>query len=49
VVVRHNDIVGNAQAGLRVAATQTSPVDATCNWWGSATGPSGEGPEAATP
>lgn len=44
VVVRHNDIVGNAQAGLRVAATQTSPVDATCNWWGSATGPSGAGP-----
>jgi len=43
-VVRHNDIAGNAQAGLRVAAQQISAIDATCNWWGSPTGPSAAGP-----
>lgn len=42
-VVRYNDIVGNAHAGLRVAATQKTPIDASCNWWGSASGPSGAG------
>jgi hypothetical protein len=43
-VVRFNDIVGNAHAGLRVAPNITNPIDATCNWWGSVTGPSGAGP-----
>ena len=43
-VVRFNDIVGNAGAGLRVAPNITNPPDATCNWWGSADGPSGAGP-----
>jgi hypothetical protein len=42
-VVRFNDIEGNAQAGLRVAPNVTTPLDATCNWWGSASGPSGAG------
>ena len=41
--VRFNDIVGNAQAGLRVAPNVTTPLDATCNWWGSTSGPSGAG------
>lgn len=42
-VVRFNDIEGNAYAGLRVGPNITTPLDARCNWWGSASGPSGEG------
>ena len=41
--VRFNDIVGNAQAGLRVAGNITTTLDTSCNWWGSASGPSGLG------
>jgi hypothetical protein len=41
--VRFNDIVGNAFAGLRIGANQTAVIDATCNYWGSADGPSGTG------
>jgi len=44
ITVRFNDIDGNAQAGLRVASNMTTPIDATCNWWGSTSGPSGAGP-----
>ncbi len=43
-VVRFNDIEGNAYAGLRVGPNITTPLDARCNWWGSASGPSGAGP-----
>lgn len=39
--VRFNDISGNSHAGLR-NDTPTS-VDAPCNWWGAADGPSGAG------
>jgi hypothetical protein len=42
-VVRYNDIAGNAHAGLRVAPTAPA-IDARCNWWGAADGPSGDGP-----
>ncbi len=42
--VRFNDIVGNAFAGLRIGANQTVVIDASCNYWGSADGPSGVGP-----
>ena len=41
--VRFNDVAGNAQAGLRVGSNMTTPVDASCNWWGAASGPSGAG------
>jgi hypothetical protein len=41
VTVRFNDITGNAQAGLRVGRHETSSLDARCNWWGAADGPSG--------
>jgi hypothetical protein len=57
--VRFNNIVGNAHAGLHVGGNITTPLDARCNWWGSASGPSGVGagtgdavllePGAATP
>jgi hypothetical protein len=42
--VRFNDIMGNAFAGLRIGANQTVVIDASCNYWGSADGPSGVGP-----
>jgi hypothetical protein len=41
--VRYNDIIGNAQAGLRIAPNQTISIDASCNYWGSELGPSGIG------
>jgi hypothetical protein len=44
--VRFNDIVGNARAGLRIASNVAVQVEATCNFWGSETGPSGVGPGA---
>jgi len=45
VTVRFNDIEGNAQAGLRVGPNETAPsLQASCNWWGDASGPSGAGP-----
>src|SRR3989454_8596076 len=44
VTVRFNDIEGNAQAGLRVGPNETAPsLQTSCNWWGSASGPSGAG------
>ena len=39
-VVHRNNIVGNAEFGLDTAL----PIDATDNWWGDPSGPSGAGP-----
>jgi len=44
VTVRFNDVQGNSFAGLRIGNTQTAVIDASCNYWGSASGPSGVGP-----
>jgi hypothetical protein len=50
VAVRFNDFIDNEYAALRVGVNQLTPVDAKCNWWGAASGPSsvgaGEGPNA---
>ena len=43
VSVRFNDITGNSHAGLRLGSNQATTIDATCNWWGDVTGPSGLG------
>jgi hypothetical protein len=43
-VVRFNDVEGNAHAGLRIGPNITAPINASCNWWNSASGPSGVGP-----
>ena len=43
VSVRFNDIADNAYAGLRIGSNQTTAIDATCNWWGDASGPAGAG------
>lgn len=47
-LVRLNDIDGNAHAGLRVGPNMNAAmaINATCNWWGSPSGPSGAGPGA---
>lgn len=39
IQVHQNDFVGNAHAGVYNAVG--GPLDATCNWWNSATGPGG--------
>ena len=43
--INNNEITGNQCAGVYAPEFfSTSPVDATQNWWGSASGPSGAGP-----
>ena len=41
IEINENDIVDN---GVDANALSSDTVDATSNWWGDATGPSGEGP-----
>ena len=41
--IRFNDLGGNAWAGIRIAPNLTTSIDARCNWWGAADGPSGVG------
>jgi parallel beta-helix repeat protein len=49
VEAHQNNIVGFATAGLYVdAGGHTGPVNATCNWWGSATGPTNVGNPGGT-
>jgi hypothetical protein len=43
VVARCNKIAGNIEAGVDNIVNANNVVDATLNWWGSATGPSGAG------
>ena len=38
--IRFNDITGNAFASLRIASNVHTAINASCNWWGSASGPS---------
>jgi hypothetical protein len=41
--IRFNDIQGNAHAGVRVSSNQKIAADVSCNYWGTADGPSGIG------
>lgn len=43
VSINRNSIVGNTAYGM-YASTIAPVTNATCNWWGDASGPSGEGP-----
>jgi nitrous oxidase accessory protein NosD len=45
VKIFNNNITGNTNYGVQInTANVTEIVDATCNWWGAADGPSGQGP-----
>ena len=48
VAVRFNDFIDNAYAALRIGPNQPTPIDATCNWWGSSSGPSSVGTAEGT-
>jgi len=45
--IDHNNIVGNTEYGIR--NYDSVQIDATCNWWGDITGPSGQGTGSGDP
>jgi len=47
VQINESNIQGNSSAGL-VEYTDAGVIDATCNWWGSATGPANTGNPGGT-
>ncbi len=44
ILVNHNNISGNTTYGAAMDVGASGTLDATNNWWGSASGPSGVGP-----
>ena len=44
IAINRNGLTGNSVYGVGNITASTSPVDATCNWWGAASGPGPVGP-----
>jgi|GEM_PF-1925729 hypothetical protein len=50
ITVNRNSLTGHSTAGVDNSTPgQTASVDATCNWWGNSSGPSGSGPGTGDP